>query len=226
MSPTRTALILVLLLFPTACDDGAPAAAPTAPDPSSASSAPTAAPAPAEPAAPVPAEPAEPAEPVRLTLPGWSQSEGASSFSNERTLTFREGDAIVELIRWWGAPEHDGGPMEVVERSTVTVGGEELELLHTSTLDGTEGEADVVFLRGDGWQARAACRACSDAQRAAMLGGLEVMESDESQPGGQNAIDCGGPPPLTPRCPPKPGTACAAMWAKVEAWRAACEPTP
>jgi hypothetical protein len=35
-------------------------------------------------------------------------------------------------------------------------------------------------------------------------------------------LDCDGPGPPVPRCPPQPGTACEAMWKKVEAWRAAC----
>jgi hypothetical protein len=39
-------------------------------------------------------------------------------------------------------------------------------------------------------------------------------------------IDCNGPSPLVPRCPPHTSLDCAEMWAEVEAWRAACEPPP
>lgn len=38
----------------------------------------------------------------------------------------------------------------------------------------------------------------------------------------EEALDCEGPGPPVPRCPPEPGTHCEMMWKRVEAWRAAC----
>jgi hypothetical protein len=35
-------------------------------------------------------------------------------------------------------------------------------------------------------------------------------------------FDCDGPGPPVPRCPPKSGAACEALWKKVEAWRERC----
>jgi hypothetical protein len=138
-------------------------------------------PAPSElPATPPAAERAEmptPArsEPVTLDLPGWSRTDGTGSDDNERVVTFREGSAVVELVRWWGIPETDGGPMQVAERRPVQIDGMDAELLRTSLFEGQAVEADVVFLRADGWIVRVACHSCAPEQLEAVLQGLSVV---------------------------------------------------
>ncbi len=115
-----------------------------------------------------------PSEPVLLNLPGWSRSEAATVFENERILRFQDGSAVVELMRWWGYPETDGGVMEVAHSSTVLVGGQEVELVRTSVFQGRPAEVDVMFLRSKDWIARVACHGCSQEQLDAVVAGLGV----------------------------------------------------
>jgi hypothetical protein len=160
-------------------------------------------------------------EPVTLDLPGWSLTEGPAHDPNERVITFREGPAVVELVRWWEVPEVDGGPMQVAERRPVQIDGVDTELLRTSLFEGKSVEADVLFLRAGGWSVRVSCLGCAPEQLDAVVQGLSVRReaSEPSDP----AIDCSGPGPLVPRCPASTSDECAEMWAVVEAWRAACE---
>jgi hypothetical protein len=114
-----------------------------------------------------------PAEPVILELPGWSLAD-VLDFEGERILRFRDGAATVELVRWWGYPEIDGGPMEVAHRSTVQVSGRELELVRTSMFQGRPAEVDAIFLKSGDWLARVSCEGCTQAQLDAVVGGLKV----------------------------------------------------
>ncbi len=115
-------------------------------------------------------------EPVVLDLPGWAQAEGTPSADNERVLVFSDGEATVELIRWWGMPETDGGPMEVSGVLTTYIEGEPTEMLLVKVLDGEPVNATVLFLRGGGWLVRVACHHCNLTQFHAMQMGLSVSD--------------------------------------------------
>lgn len=112
-------------------------------------------------------------EPVTLALPGWAAvDEGVGRFDNARSWRWTKGDATVELTRWWGMPQHPGRPMVVASKTPVTVDGQPEALLRTSMFEGVVDEVDVLFLRGEGWQARLVCRACTAADRAATLSAI------------------------------------------------------
>jgi hypothetical protein len=113
------------------------------------------------------------AEPVGLELPGWTLTD-ILDFEGERILRFQDGAATVELVRWWGMPELDGGPMEIESRRAVQAAGHELELLRTSIFQGREQQADVLFLKSEGWMARLSCQGCTPEQLDVALAGLDV----------------------------------------------------
>ena len=113
-------------------------------------------------------------EPVGLELAGWSRRDAASEFPNESIFTLRQGDASVELARWWGVPEIDGGPMQVASKRPVQVPGQTVELSRTSMFEGEQAEVDLLFLRGDGWIVRVVCRSCTEQQVDAVCAGLTL----------------------------------------------------
>lgn len=127
------------------------------------------------PAAPVEAAvPDARPEPVTLTLPGWTVDQQPGGFPNERITAARSEGAKVVLVRWWGRPEIDGGPMQVAERRPVEVAGQPHELLRTSMFEGQAAEVDVLFLRGEGWMARLSCRGCTAEQIEVVLAGVAL----------------------------------------------------
>jgi hypothetical protein len=114
-----------------------------------------------------------PAEPVLLELPGWTLTD-VLDFESERILRFQDGDTKVELVRWWGYPELEGGPMAVAQASTVQVSGKEVELVRTTMFEGETAEVDVIHLRSDGWLARVSCEGCTQEQLDTVVAGLSV----------------------------------------------------
>jgi hypothetical protein len=74
-------------------------------------------------------------------------------------------------------------------------------------------------------------KALNAAVLACSLAGCDRLLQSEPEPAppapasadtGTIEIDCDAPSPLVPRCPPESSPSCAAMWKKVEVWRAAC----
>jgi hypothetical protein len=64
--------------------------------------------------------------------------------------------------------------MQVAERRTVQVAGQETALLHTSMFEGQQAEVDVLFLRGEGWIVRVVCRGCSPAEIDEVCAGIKL----------------------------------------------------
>jgi hypothetical protein len=113
-------------------------------------------------------------EPVTVEIAGWAfdgEEVGPQLHQEWRETT---GSCVVELDRWWGVPPTDGGPMQVASRRSVTVDGREAELLTTSTFQGVEQEARVMFFSGAGFTARVTFRDCAPGALDDLLGRIRL----------------------------------------------------
>jgi hypothetical protein len=120
-------------------------------------------------------------EPVVLELPDWTVervTEPDDTFPNERTITWRRGDATVSLLRYWDQPRHPGGPMEIATKRTIVVGQRELELVTTRAFQGQVKEVRAVWITGTGhgveYGVRLVFDRCTDAELADVLARVDL----------------------------------------------------
>lgn len=110
-------------------------------------------------------------EPISVDeLPGWTRAElqGARDhlLPNERLIRLEQGEATVDVLRFWDRPLHPGRPMQVASTRSIELDGKSVELTHTSAFEGIAKEVDVVFLPGKDWFARIVFEHCSQGQIA------------------------------------------------------------
>ncbi|MCA9606074.1 MAG: hypothetical protein KC619_10795 [Myxococcales bacterium] len=86
------------------------------------------------------------------------------------------GSGCMVTVDWWRPmPPHPGGPMTEVSRRPATVDGHAAEVVRTSYFDGVAQEVDVLFLRGDGFQARFLFEDCGRVEQDLFLRGVDVL---------------------------------------------------